>query len=96
MPARFEVQRAFALPERELLALAGTVREGTASAGMTARLLGEEGVFERPVHAVELLADEAGVTGPPSPCLTFHARDAERLAEWLALEWKGRMLELSW
>ena len=41
MPARFEVQRAFALPERELLALAGTVREGTASAGMTARLLGE-------------------------------------------------------
>lgn len=96
MSARFEVRRAFALPERELLALAGTVREGTASAGMTARMEDEKAAFEHRVHAVEFLGDEAGASGPPSPCLTFHARDAARLAEWLALEWEGRVLDLTW
>ncbi len=96
MSARFEVQRALALPDRELLALAGTVREGTASAGMTARLEDEEQAFEHPVHAVEFLGEEAGAPGPSSPCLTFHARDAARLAEWLAIEWEGRVLELTW
>jgi hypothetical protein len=96
MSARFEVRRAFALPERELLALVGTVREGTPSAGMSARLEGEEATFEHPVHAIEFLDEEAGAPGPPSPCLTFHARDAARLAEWLNREWEGRILQLTW
>jgi hypothetical protein len=96
MSARFEIRRAFPLPERELLALAGTVLEGTATAGMTARLRDEESGFEQPVHAVEFLGEEAGAPGPPSPCLTFHARDASRLAEWMALDWEGRTVELTW
>lgn len=94
MAARFEVQRAFALEDRALFVLAGSMSEGMARVGMTARLSGDEEVFARPIHGVELL--EVPETGDSLPCLTFHCRDAERRDAWLEIDWEGRSVELGW
>jgi hypothetical protein len=96
MSARFEVQRALALEDRGLFALAGTVTDGTARVGMTASLEGAGESFTRPVHGVEVLEDEEVDSSSPLTCLTFHCRDAERLASWMGLDWEGKTLDLSW
>lgn len=96
MSARFEVQRALALEDRGLFALAGTVVSGTARVGMTASLEGGGESFTRPVHGVEFLEDEDVDPGSSLTCLTFHCRDAERLASWMGLDWDGKTVDLSW
>lgn len=101
MRARFEVHRAFPLEERALLVLAGSIQRGMVQVGMTARLEGDEEAFTRRVHGVEFLdpADdgpEDEAPGVSEPCLTFYCRDADRLREWLEMEWEGRCLELRW
>jgi hypothetical protein len=96
MAARFEVSGAFDLKNRELFVLAGAIQEGMASSGMIASLEGAGGACEQPVHSVELLGEEDGVPGPPAPCLTFHCRDRGKLGDWMALDWKGKTLVLTW
>lgn len=93
MAAIFDVERVEHLEERGLFAVAGTVREGTPRIGMTAKLEGTDG-FERQVHGIEML--KAGEAGEPAlPCLTFHCKDSERARSWMALDWEGGTLELS-
>lgn len=96
MAARFEVERVFYLEDRALFVVAGVIREGMVKAGMLASLEGAEDRFTRRVHGVEFLDDPSGSPEPGGPCLTFHCRDAAKLEAWLALEWDGGILELSW
>lgn len=89
------------MEERALLVLSGSIQRGMVRVGMTARLEGDEEAFTRRVHGVEFLdpADdgpEDEAPGVSEPCLTFYCRDADRLREWLEMEWEGRCLELRW
>lgn len=96
MAARFDVERVFHLEGRALFVVAGAIREGMVKEGMLASLEGAEDRFTRRVHGVEFLGDPSESSEPGGPCLTFHCRDADRLAAWLDLEWEGGTLELSW
>jgi hypothetical protein len=94
MASTFAVHRALALSDRGLFAVTGEISEGNVQTGMLASLPeGGPGAFRERVHGVEYL-DHPDARG--KPCLTFHYRDPAKLGRWMAIDWTGQTLSLSY
>jgi hypothetical protein len=94
MASTFEVHGALAISERGLFGLTGEIGSGTVQTGMLASLATDSSpLFRERVHSVEYL-DLPEARGKPT--LTFHYRDPVKLSRWMAIEWTGQTLSLSY
>lgn len=96
MIAEFEVQKAVVLEDRSLFALAGSISEGTARAGMYAALEGGEDRFDVRIHGVEFVDLESDDRPDSTVALTFYYSRDDKLEGWQSIDWAGQRLELYW
>ena len=95
MASTFEVHGAVAISERGLFGVTGEIGSGTVQTGMLASLDDAEASlsFRERVHSIEYL-DIPEARGKPT--LTFHYRDPAKLGRWMAIQWPGKTLSLSY